>query len=252
MQSIKWLAFAVKSAVTDTYVHFFPCAGNVSAPYPVSCKFTCFSDGHRSQTITVEGARLSQPDGIKFSDLFKDVTTPDCPVGLEIVLTSLQPRIDLSASRCIVEIASHGNSARYVPQQVGENLHGMRAPGIAVSDSLGTTELISLNGGAEKVSVNLSGGACAAVQTTSGASDAKPAVPESQRARNIDALSVSKVSIDKSFFENAAGVDQSGKIRERCVQAVGIEPVASESDLTACFLLYRDATTKVPLSVMAI
>ena len=39
MQSITWKSFGIATATTRTLVHFFPSAGNVSAPYPVMCRF---------------------------------------------------------------------------------------------------------------------------------------------------------------------------------------------------------------------
>jgi len=65
MQCIRWITFGLSTAVAETLVHFFPSAGNVSAPYPALCKIRAFSDGDTIGEVTLEGARLSHPDGLR-------------------------------------------------------------------------------------------------------------------------------------------------------------------------------------------
>ena len=76
MQSVKWIGFGVSNALSRTVVHFFPSGGGVTAPYPANCMLNLFSLtvdesigglAHKleEKKIVLEGARLSQPDGVR-------------------------------------------------------------------------------------------------------------------------------------------------------------------------------------------
>lgn len=116
MQNVEWLAYGITSALTRTAVHFFPCQGDLSAPYPVRCELTMFSSGMAPKRIAIDGARLSQPDGVRIDDAFPQLRKSEPgQIGLLIDLSTSQPRVDLSGSACVVEFESSAGNVRYWP-----------------------------------------------------------------------------------------------------------------------------------------
>jgi hypothetical protein len=112
--SSKWLGFGIFDALTSTTVHFFPSAVGTGVPYPTDCELTVFGANIERQSVLLEGARLGQPDGVRLSDAFpalKELQTT--VVGIQVKIEAKQPRIDLSASRCAIEIEQKGGSVRF-------------------------------------------------------------------------------------------------------------------------------------------
>lgn len=121
-QSVRWVGFCQSTAVTRTLVHFFPSAGNVTAPYAANCKLTVFGRGLTRRSLQIEGARLSHPDGLKIEDVFPEVRENTSSLyGIEIELSTGQQRVDMSASSSIFEIVTGGQSVKYLPAQGGSN-----------------------------------------------------------------------------------------------------------------------------------
>lgn len=159
MQSVRWVTCAVSNAITRTIIHFFPAANITNAPYPVSVRLTIFGRDSTSRSITIEGGRLGQPDGIRLEDAFPEISEGVSGfMGVEIELLSIQPRIDLRYSSCIVEFVSSGQGVRYALPNLPSRGELKRNSGIdlfkqkdlsrsiiAMQDALSYTSLVLLN-----------------------------------------------------------------------------------------------------------
>lgn len=150
MQTVSWLTFISTSAITRTIVHFFPFSSGVSAPYGTDCRFTVFGGGITTRSVTLDGARLGQPDGVRVDDVFPEVSSVGDGrlVGLQIDLECSQQRVDLSASGCVIEIArSEGGAVRFRPAQVEvtPRSHDAVPPLIACRDRFQSTSLVVIN-----------------------------------------------------------------------------------------------------------
>ena len=116
MQSTKWLGFGLTSAISRTCVHFFPAADSVTAPYPAGCSLAIFRDDMERRSVALEGGRLSNPDGVWIEDTFASLKNEITGLfGLEVEVSSVQQRLDLSGSGCVIEIVSQGFSTRFWP-----------------------------------------------------------------------------------------------------------------------------------------
>src|SRR5690606_18742719 len=102
MNSMRWRGFFICNSVTRPYVHFFPHSANTTAPYPVVATITIFGAGLKTASVSLEGARLSQPDGVRLDAIFEDLATgvQGLP-GIEVELHSNQRRVDMSASQVV-------------------------------------------------------------------------------------------------------------------------------------------------------
>jgi len=269
MRSAKWLAFGLSNKQTRTLVHFFPSAGNVTAPYPVNCKLSVFGPWDGKKSLTIEGARLSQADGIRVEEVFPDyIGGPDSgegqegAYGLEIELSIFQPGIDISASSCIVELQSQTSTASYraSPMRVldqssakdtksremseeivaeGEDEKQNIASFIAVHDAYHTSSLVVLNSGSGKF---------------------VPALLERGFENNEEALMPFPHSLELapvSLVEHRFNAEDFAKVEPvecsfglfRAKQLYLRQGAASDSIMYA---LYRDKVSNQPISVSAI
>jgi len=164
MQSVSWLAFVAHNTLSRTVVHFFPFSGSVSAPYATECRLTIFGVGISERSVTLDGARLGQPDGVRLEDAFPEVAVggESRLLGLQIDLESTQQRLDLSASACFIEFVRPGGGAggnlRYRPMRLmgepgglGSRAAAEIAPCIIVADRFQTTSFVVVNRSAEPV-----------------------------------------------------------------------------------------------------
>ena len=116
IQSVRWIAFGISNSSTKTIVHFFPSEGGVSAPYPATCTLKIFGSKMQERKVVIEGARLSHPDGVRLEQAFPSLGEENIGnFGLEIEVATIQPRVDVSPSSCIIELVSKGYSTRYWP-----------------------------------------------------------------------------------------------------------------------------------------
>jgi hypothetical protein len=120
VQTIKWLSFGLSNALTRTTVHFFPSAGSITAPYPATYKLSIFGGNEiEEKRVVLEGARLSQPDGVRVEDVFPALASQNAGIyALVIEVTGSESRVDVQPSQCIVELASKGGSARFIPRRM--------------------------------------------------------------------------------------------------------------------------------------
>ncbi len=243
MQSITWATFCVANSLARTIVHFFPSSGTVTAPYPAVCKFTLFSQGECAKTQSLEGLRLSQPDGVRLEDVFPFLRDGvSGMMGLHITLSTIQPRIDLSPSDCVVEIASRSHSVRFHPKQLegGKEAVTVDGPLIGFDDQFHKSSLVVVNGAESVFEASL-----AWPQEEGGeASEVKAA-----RSERLSPWTVEEFPLQKEIEESPTDpFEQSWGNTRAASLSLGEEMPAG----SACFMMYRDATTKLPVSVVAV
>lgn len=281
MQSVSWLSFCVSNAVTRTSVHFFPCADNVTAPYPANCTMTLFGSGVVARTITLEGGRLSNPDGLRLDDAFPELKSELNGIfGLAIELTTPQPRLDLRSSSCVIEFMAHGLPARFWPctlarsegaspfasareraaaSAVGAPAHSLlrSKTAIALKDPVLSASLVVVNGSP----------ATARVLCEPSASSVTAHV-QRQFLVEVPAQGVQEVVLQDSFYEGCAAQECSwGNLKARAltlcleIQAGAVEstdgqpePASSTalSTAVASYIVYRDAASRRIASVLAL
>lgn len=247
MQTVRWLGFGNVNATTKTLVHLFPSAGTVSAPYGALCKLSIFGSGIGRQSVALEGLRLSHPDGLRIDEAFpKAFESATGAFGLEIEVSTTQPRVDLTPSVCIIEFRGGGSSSRYRPYQIPTE----RAPGMTpepqrsmagmIKDACTLSSLIVVN--------NLSGAITPKLFAvdTSNSPQADPLTAMSCPA--VESASVKEIEIPGSFWEQVPAREMSwGLLRAR---SISVETPDNEG--VAIFALARDTTTSTPVSVTAI
>jgi len=251
-QTISWLAFCVSNSVTRTLVHFFPVtkAGGAAA-YCAEVSLTLFTEGQAPATLTLEGARLSQPDGVRLDELFPDLSEHGGLYGLRVDMQCSQVRLDHASSQCIVEFVSKGHSVRYSAVMVDEQGRAVResgGPGLALQDSYNSTSLVVVNPTEVKrypqVKCIQQASVAPAVTST------RLTTPQREDEDCLASLlprDVKEVRLDKKFYSEGAPQECSWGMTH--VNQVDFE----ESDEhCAYFLLYRDAITKRPMTVCGI
>ncbi|MCO6432300.1 MAG: hypothetical protein J5J00_15710 [Deltaproteobacteria bacterium] len=165
MQQVRWTAFGLSSAITKTVLHFFPSAVSTSAPYPVSVTLSVFSNEFPRKSLTIEGGRLGQPDGFRLEEAIPSLAEA-LPgfVGLQVELSTPQPRIDLSPSCCIIEFVSTAQSVKFSPQPSSVRSKSVQPDGEArrlsafplMQDAYGFSSLLIVNGSDRPVGTRLS------------------------------------------------------------------------------------------------
>ena len=249
MQTISWLAFLSHGALSRSAVHFFPFSGNVSAPYATECRLTVFGGGLATRGVTIEGARLGQPDGLKIEDAFPEIATVTDGrlVGLQVDLESLQPRVDLSASGCYIEVLRNGQGGggamRFRPALVDPSgrPRGEFAPLIACSDRFQTTTLIVVNRSGES---HIPG---VAVRPPTARPWDGGVTPITIVAPTVPADSVDEVVLDGNVWNEATRQECSwGESVTRAVEIV--EPPLG----VAYFAVYREPESRRAVSVSAL
>ncbi|MCB0310826.1 MAG: hypothetical protein KDD42_06310 [Bdellovibrionales bacterium] len=245
MQNVRWLTFGMASALTRTILHFYPSSGNVSAPYPVSCRLTIFAQGEVGNSITVEGLRLSQPEGIWVDEAFPVLRDNSVGFyGLEILLSCAQQRVDLDPSMCVIELLSAVQSTRFWPHRLDQATPEMAKQEANLmplfGDAFNTTSLVVLNYSNEAKQPSLS------VNNKNGESVPLPGVPQ----QTIAARSV--LELDFSKFPEALAVEQPTECGWGLLRGRGLRLEPSVNQELAYFAVYRDVLTKRPVSVCAL
>lgn len=237
MQTVKWISFCLANSLTRTVVHFFPSAGGVTAPYPATCKISLFGQNYDSKSVTLEGAKLSQPDGVRLDQIFEPLKEGVVGFfGLEVAITSSQQRVDLSASDCVIELSARGHSTRFRPIRwtEREDSFSENREGLILKDSFNTTSLILVN-----------------PTDTPLAPQTFVRDPEKQENFNllsnspVGPMSVVEVDLDETYLSKLSPQTASWglcRISNMVVMERGKNSLAS-------FILYRDALTKRPVSV---
>lgn len=226
MQVIRWIGVGVSNALTKTVVHFFPSSGNVTAPYPCQCKLTVFGSTLGRKSVVLEGARLSQPDGVKIDGAFPSLSEglPSL-FGIIVELSSQQPRIDLTTSSCMVELTSTGPSIMYVPHEYREAEKYLPDTGAAFKDAFNTSSLVMINGTAELY---------------------RPPVNPGFLIEGIAPDCVMEVELGDSFFKEVTPSEHSwglGRLKE--VRVLHEVPSAM-----GFYLIHRDVVSKRPVTII--
>lgn len=236
MQSMNWLTFCLTNTLTRSVVHFFPASNaGVSAPYPAECRLTLFGNGIEPKSVVLEGARFSQPDGIRLDEAFPSLREGNSSFfGLEIEISTIQPRIDITGSACIIEFIGSGQSCRFRPALRSAYIGGR--PLLGLKDGFNSTSFVVVNGSNEvyKPQFNLS---------ENGELYPLPQVIEPVAARNV-----LEIELAPSVLDNLKPNECSwGLLRAR-----GIWAGPNEVPDVTSYVLYRDAATKRPVSIRAI
>jgi len=230
MQTVQWITFGLAQSLSKTTVHFFPSAAGIAAPYPVVTRLSCFRAGECQKSVTVEGLRLQQPDGIVIDELFPFLQEQSTGLfGLEMTLGCGQPRVDLSRSNCFVELRNKSAVTKFRPTMVQTASDKSDcSTGMIIKDAYLNTSLVFVNGTEQEMSPGLSGSGAPIFQCSS-----------------VAPLSILEVVASESALDKIEP-RQFGWGMSRLQSLALSEPIASGG---ACYLMYRDAVSRFPLSV---
>jgi hypothetical protein len=239
MQNISWIAFAVSNTLTKSVMHFFPASNTTNAPYPVIYNVRLFGKEIGEKTITLDDGRLGQPDGVRLEDIFPVLN--DSPVGLmalSVDLTISQPKVDISASSCVIEIITASNSVRYFAQQAYvENKKQARGM-LAVNDAYNLSSLLVVNCNEKALKPDL----LILDQKSSELHFNREGLPE------IEVNSAFEYSFEEKSYNTVVPQECSwGLFRSSSVSLAETLPPN-----TAAYAVYRDTLTKRIVSVKAI
>lgn len=229
-RSMRWVGPVVANALTHTVVHIFPSGGPVTAPYPCSTRLTLFGNDIDRKSLVIDGARLSQPDGIDLREAFPILQQGSGSLyGLEVEVNTTQPRIDLQCSRCVFEFVNKDSSVRFFPAAEIDRA-GSPLRSAFIEDTKSATSFVVINRGATAVE--------AAGLVLSPANFLQ--MPEQLTPASIREIPVANRSalqpIESSKDELAAGA---------------VEVRAASPELF-CYLMVRDSTTRRPVSMVAL
>jgi hypothetical protein len=224
MQSVRWLTFAISGDVIQTSVHFFPSCGDVTAPYPARCKLHLFGAGNSKQSgarysVLVDGARLSQPEGVELSNAFPFLNDGQIRLlGLEIEVSTMQPRLDLTCSRCVIEL----------PERIGS--------GLILQDAFSYASLIMLNGSSSAIESDM----CLqpANQDVMPPQEVGPCTLAPASVREVQ-LPIDKINSSK---ECSWGQVRIANLYDRAPAQAGV----------AGYIVHCDSRTNLPVSVCAL
>lgn len=248
MQAVRWLSFCISNAVTRSVVHFFPASVNVAGPYQAQCKLSLFGKDIEKKSVVLEGARFGQPDGFRLDDVFPQLQEGTSGFfGLEFEISTPQPRTDLSASTCVIELSSRGQSCRFWPRRyildtepsprtaLVPRTMASRSP-LAIKDPFSATSLVLVNGTAEPYTPKF-------VRSTAGS--AEPVMLA------LDTLAPATVA-EFDVSELATAGQESVECSWGLARAAGLwlaEPLPEEA---LAYIMYRDVVTRRPVSVAAL
>ena len=235
MQTVQWITFGIAQNLCRTAVHFFPIASGISAPYPVVTRISCFRGGECMKSVSVEGLRLQQPDGVSVDELFPFLKDqPAGLYGLEMTIGCGQPRVDLSRSSCFLEIRNKSASMQFRPQIVRQGKEEKSpSSGLVVKDAYLNSSLVVVNGTEHGIRPGLHG------ETTGSALF---------RCDEIPPLTVVEVAASEAVVEKLSA-KPFGWGTSRMETVTCAEPLPEGA---SCYLMYRDAVSQFPLSVRQI
>jgi hypothetical protein len=104
MQYLSWLSFFHHGIERRTAIHFVPIAEQLAAPYPAQCRITIFSPLFERRSVTIEGIRLGDPNGLFLDDAFPQLTSlGSCRGGVLVELSITQTHFRITPSHCFIE-----------------------------------------------------------------------------------------------------------------------------------------------------
>ena len=252
--SVRTLVFCLSTATIKTRIHFFPSAGSAGGHMPVTCILTLFGKGLEKKTVMLDGGRLNQPDGLRLEDAFPALRGEVSGVfGLEVRLSCPQGRVNLLNSQAAVEFVSSTSSMLYggapfspMTEEVDEMsvssivdriepLQKRSPTAVAVQDASLTSSLVIVNAGPEALKPELT-----------------HVAGESTKPLHLGTLSpesVIEVPLDEALFRESS-------VKETLWGATKVEkmvlPEVSRSPESSYYILYRDPSSKRPVSVCSI
>ncbi len=243
---VQWHAFGLHTNRTKTLVHFFPSAGSLTAPYPAQCRLTAYGDAVGVKTVTLDGGRVSQPDGICIDDVFPSLESEkSAAVGLIIEVSTMQPRLNISTSDCVIEFVTEGFSTRFHPAKTGEPAaavnpesaeDGKYCPlGVAIKDKYTSTSIFMLNPSENEVQPALS-------VLRKGTNNAELS---SLEGPGISPSSLREISIGDNYYSSAFEVQQPYGMQ----QYLPLVYEGTSDSRVVMYCVYRDASTGCPVSV---
>ncbi|MCB0354861.1 MAG: hypothetical protein KDD64_15105 [Bdellovibrionales bacterium] len=270
MQSSRWLTFGFCNSVSDSLLHLFPSSVTATAPYPITTKFRMFHGGEQSRIVTVEGMRLGQPDGVRLSDLFSSLREGSVgPIGVEVSFHTLQPRLELGGSRCVVEIASRSASSRFsaaYPLRFA-GFDPLKSYGrVVLKDALTKSSVVLLNGTPDTIEASVLPSVRAPSQNVSGQNDTETSHLEVLPffVEQVGPFSAVEIPFPDDIFQKMRATECSwGLVRGASVE-VSLKRSAIndsarskiskrteiEGSMCGSFLVHRDANTHVPMSII--
>lgn len=235
-QTVRWLGFGVSGSLTKTLAHFFPSSGNVTAPYPAQCKLTVFAETIGSKSVVLDGARFSQPDGVRLDVAFPSLEQEKVALcGIIVELVSSQPRIDISHSACVIEFSSKGHASKYRPLKIGSDPSSMTVP--AILDSYTVTSLVVVNGTEKPLTPPIG-----FIDWAHGRGEQRVVSISSE---DVPPLGVRDVELNEGVFANSSPLESSNGL----VRIVPLVLRSSLPDGAACYVIHRDALTRRPVSI---
>jgi hypothetical protein len=249
MHTVRWLTFCISNAVTRSVVHFFPASVNVAGPYQAQCKLSLFGKDIEKKSVVLEGARFGQPDGFRLDDVFPQLQEGTSGFfGLEFEISTPQPRTDLSASACVIELSSRGQSCRFWPRRFIQDsdpsprtaliprTSASRSP-LALKDPFSASSLVIVNGTAEPLTPKF-------VQCRSGTG--LNAEPSSLALEPLQPFTV--IELDVSDLAASEPVECSWGL----VRSAGLWLTEPLPEQAVAYMMYRDVVTRRPVSVAAL
>ena len=243
MHIIRWLSFGLTGAGTRTLVHFFPTAGNLTAPYPAQCKLTAFAEGIGVRSVTIDGGRVSQPDGVWLHDAFPSFEEERVNfVGLSVEVSTMQPKLDISASACSVEFVTEGFSTRFRPYRSlaskGRSAQPPLEPivGLGLYDKRTVSSLVIVNCSNQPVDLPLG----VIEKNRDGSGSLNPFNPGP-----VAPSALREVELGEQYFRNAYCLESAFR-EEMCL------PIIADGERNpdvVYYLVYRDASSRCPISV---
>lgn len=249
-----WRAFFICNDLTKPVVHFFPQSSGSAAPYGVNCTLTIFGGNLASRSVTLEGARINQPDGIRLDAVFPELLeNAQGLVGLDVLLSSTQRRLDLSASQVVIELVKGKQSLRYFAAQVDADDQQRTTDMFPIiQDANAGTTIVAVNGTASTKTVGLNQ---AQVQPDSAAEAAS-----SDHVKKCELAGFGLIEIGAGAESSAIAPSESAtEVNRTSESLVGTRPLqpgvysAIRPDKSvAYYALVRDLRTRAPLAVQAL
>jgi len=251
MKSVRWLSFLNPDRANGTIIHFLAATPGAATPYPVALSLTLFGRGATPRALSIDGARLFHPDGVKVEDLFAiSSAEADSLNGLVIDIFCHQARADVSASQCIVEFISKEGSVKYSPKRTvlrdansnltqeqvvpKEDVSPERVAQL-IRDSMLVPSLVVVNGLETELRPE--------IFTRDAGTSEKAALPLGQ----IGSCSVVERKLDGAAFADVSPHEMSwGNIRSRLIS------VNNDDRQIASYVLYRDSKTTRISSIQAL
>lgn len=247
MRSVRWHTLLNPDRKAGTVVHFLPATPGAATPYPVELSLSIFGRGITARTISIDGARLFHPDGVKIEEVFAlSGAEAESMIGLRVEVYSNQLRSDVSASQCLVEFVDRNgpitfSPARFVVKQDASSDKNPTVEEVAertiylVKDAMLSPSIVALN--------SLDMDYRPEITIRDGVGSQTGLLPLGQVAPK----SVLERKLDGALFNEVVPQEMSwGNVRTRLFST------KSEAKETALFLLYRDARTTRIVSVQAL